>query len=53
MDADFIRRALTSEERMALLVSAKILTEDGEYHPDFFRDETVEKSKKVKNEELS
>jgi SUMO ligase MMS21 Smc5/6 complex component len=31
--------------RSELLVSAKILTEDGHYHPDFFTEETVNKSK--------
>jgi hypothetical protein len=37
---------MTKEERRKLLIDAKILTEDGEYHPDFFTKETVEKSKK-------
>lgn len=35
----------TAEERAALLIKAKILDENGIYHKDFFRHETVEKSK--------
>ncbi len=35
----------TPEERAALLIKAKILDENGNYHKDFFRPETVEKSK--------
>lgn len=53
MNKEFISRAITPEERAALLVSAKILTEDGEYHPDFFSTETIEKNKKVNNAQLS
>jgi hypothetical protein len=53
MHKDFSRCAITPEERAALLVSAKILTEDGEYHPDFFSEETILKSKKVQSAELS
>jgi hypothetical protein len=36
---------LTPEQRAGLLISAKILDKDGNYHKDFFRPETVEKSK--------
>jgi hypothetical protein len=35
----------TPEERKALLIKAKILTEDGFYHPDYFSKETIEKDK--------
>ncbi len=35
----------TPEERAALLIKAKILDENGNYHKDYFRPETVEKSK--------
>jgi hypothetical protein len=35
----------TPEERKELLVKAKILTEDGNYHPDFFSEETINKEK--------
>lgn len=54
MDLAKLKRR-TPKERAALLVSAKILTEDGEYHPDFFSAETIAKSKnkKVKDEKLS
>jgi|694.fasta_scaffold13139_7 hypothetical protein len=34
-----------AEIRAKLLVSAKILDENGHYHSDFFREETVAKSK--------
>jgi hypothetical protein len=40
-----IMKTRTPEERAALLVKAKILDENGNYHKDFFRPETVEKSK--------
>ena len=36
---------LTKEQRAELLIRAKILDENGNYHKDFFRPETVEKSK--------
>ena len=32
----------TPDERKYLLIEAKILTETGEYHPDFFSKETIE-----------
>ena len=41
---------LTPEQRAALLVSAKILDKNGIYHKDFFRPETVAKSKERKAE---
>ena len=31
----------TPEQRAQLLIDAKILTEDGNYHPDFFSEETI------------
>lgn len=37
----------TDEERRQLLIDAKILTEEGIFHPDFFSEETVESSKKA------
>lgn len=39
---------LTKEQRMELLYTAKILDKDGNYHPDFFSEETVRKSKEAK-----
>jgi hypothetical protein len=43
---------LSAKRRAELLVSAKILDEDGNYHKDFFSKETIEKNKtrKDKNE---
>lgn len=35
-----------TERRKALLVKANILTEDGNYHPDFFSEETIAKNRK-------
>jgi hypothetical protein len=40
-----IKIKLTPQQRAELLVSAKILDENGYYHKDFFSKETVEKSK--------
>lgn len=40
--------SLTPEQRAELLIRAKILDEDGNYHKDFFSEETVEKSKRRK-----
>lgn len=37
----------TNEERRQILIDAKILTEEGVYHPDYFSEETVEKSRKA------
>lgn len=42
------RKHLTKEQRMELLYIAKILDKDGNYHPDFFSEETVRKSKEAK-----
>lgn len=39
---------LTKEQRLELLYSAKILDKDGNYHPDFFSEETIRKSKENK-----
>lgn len=39
---------LTKEQRLQLLYDAKILNKDGSYHPDFFSDETVRKSREKK-----
>lgn len=44
-DLRFDMKTRTPEERAALLIKAKILDENGNYHKDFFRPETVEKSK--------
>ena len=40
-----IKIKLTPEQRATLLVSAKVLDKNGDYHKDFFRNETVEKNK--------
>lgn len=37
----------TDEEKRQILIDAKILTEEGVYHPDYFSEETVEKSRKA------
>lgn len=37
----------TDEERKQILIDAKILTEEGIYHPDYFSEETVNKSRKA------
>lgn len=39
---------LSAKRRAELLVSAKILDEDGNYHKDYFSEETVAKSKQNK-----
>jgi hypothetical protein len=39
---------LTKEQRLELLYKAKILDEDGNYHPDFFSEETIRKDKERK-----
>ena len=40
--------SLTKEQRLELLYKAKILDEDGCYHPDFFSEETIRKDKERK-----
>lgn len=40
--------SLTKEQRLELLYKAKILDEDGYYHPDFFSEETIRKDKERK-----
>lgn len=40
-----LKNPRTPEQRAKLLVRAKILDENGHYHPDFFSEETVAKSK--------
>lgn len=40
----------TREERMALLVAAKILNEDGNFCTEFFSEETIERNKRKRNE---
>lgn len=43
----------TDEERRQILIDAKILTEEGIYHPDYFSEETVEASREsVKIEKM-
>lgn len=37
----------TDEERRQILIDAKILTEKGLYHSDYFSEETVDKSRKA------
>ena len=41
------RKPLSKEQRMELLYTAKILDENGNYHPDFFSKETIERNKEV------
>jgi hypothetical protein len=41
-------KPLSKEQRMELLYAAKILDENGNYHPDFFSKETIEKDKERK-----
>lgn len=41
------RKPLSKEQRMELLYAAKILDENGNYHPDFFSKETIERNKEV------
>lgn len=41
----------TDEERRQILIDAKILTEEGVYHPNYFSEETVEKSRKALEEQ--
>lgn len=41
-------KSLTKQQRLELLYSAKILDKDGNYHPDFFSEETIRKSKENK-----
>jgi len=43
-----IFKFLTKEQRLELLYKAKILDEDGNYHPDFFNEETIQKDKERK-----
>lgn len=38
----------TPEECDALLVKAKILDENGDYHPDFFSEETIQKGREAR-----
>jgi hypothetical protein len=42
---------LSAKRRAELLVSAKILDEDGNYHKDFFSKETIEKNKTRKEKQ--
>lgn len=43
---------LTKEDRRRLLVKAKILTEDGDYHPDFFSEETILRDKLYRQKKI-
>ena len=43
-------KSLTKEQRLELLYRAKILDENGNYHPDFFSEETIRKSKERRKE---
>jgi hypothetical protein len=36
--------------RYQLLIKAEILTEDGEYHPRWFSQETIERDKQYRNQ---
>ena len=47
---EFISLTMRSkEQRMELLKLAKILDDSGEYHPDFFSEETIKKDKEYRN----
>lgn len=41
----------TEKERFQLLIESNILTPEGIYHPDYFSEETVEKSRKALEEQ--
>jgi hypothetical protein len=47
IDGIKIYEFLTKEQRMELLYKAKILDKDGNYHPDFFSEETIRRSKEA------
>ena len=43
------KRKSTPEEMRDLLIKAKVLDEDGNYHKDYFSKETIERNKKNLN----